>query len=107
MELPETHASHPERSRCRSPSSLRMSCRYTSISWRRTSGCTDGGSTRFLALSSSKALERLHRNLPGRYSLSISLIALGLLRNLSTVSYLGWPDTLRRRETSEKIGRAS
>src|SRR3712207_8438225 len=31
---------------------------------------------------------------------SISLIALCLLRNLSTVSYLGRPDTLRRRETS-------
>jgi hypothetical protein len=85
----KAHSSHPERSRCISSWTFRISSRYTPISRRRTSGCTAGGATRFLVLRSSKALERRHRNLAGKYILRTSLIGLGFLKSLSTVLCLG------------------
>src|SRR5919107_4176896 len=53
----KVHSSHPERSRCMSSWTFRMSSRYALISCRRTSDCTGGGWVRFRVLRSSKALE--------------------------------------------------
>jgi hypothetical protein len=85
----KAHSSHPERSRCISSWTCRMSSRYTPISCRRTFDCTGGGSARFRVFRSSKVLERRHRNLAGKYILRTSLIGLGFLKSLSTVLCLG------------------
>ena len=96
----KAHSSHPERSRCISSWTFRMSSRYTPISCRRTFDCTGGGSARFRVFRSSKVLERRQRILAGKYILAACLIRLYLRNNPSKVLYFGWPETLRRRDTS-------